>query len=199
MTDATLVMTKLDAVNQMLSSIGQSPINTLSGTLPKDATKAILSLDTVQREVLNAGWSFNTDNEYELTPDGNDNILIPSNAMFVDPTYGSKDYVMRWESGTAKLYNRDDHTFVIIEPVKCDIIWAYAFENVPQHARNYVYTRAARIFQTQIVGSQILFQYTAQIEADAWALFKRMEKRSKRYNINAYDPTVHRAFNPPRY
>lgn len=199
MTTPTAVMTKLDAVNQMLASIGQSPINTLSGTIPKDASKAVLALDTVLREVLTKGWSFNTDYDYLLNPDGNDNILIPSAAMWVDPEYQSNDYVIRWDSGVAKLYDREAQSFTITEPVKCRIIWAYDFEEIPQVARHYIAMRAGRIFQSQIVGSEILFQFTKLHEDEAFASFKRLEKRSKRYNLIGNDPTAHRHYNPVRF
>lgn len=199
MTTPTAVMTKLDAVNQMLASIGQSPINTLTGTIPKDASKAVLALDTVLREVLTKGWSFNTDYEYELTPDVNDNILIPSNAMWVDPEYQSNDYVMRWDAGTAKLYDRVNQTYTITQAVKCRIVWAYEFEQIPQVARHYIAMRAGRVFQSQIVGSDILFNFTQLHEQEAYAAFKRLEKRSKRYSMIANDPTAWRHFNPMRF
>lgn len=199
MTTPTAVMSKLDAVNQMLASIGQSPINTLTGSIPKDASKAVLALDTVLREVLTKGWSFNTDEDYVLNPDGNSNILIPANAMWLDPEYQFKDYVMRWDSGVAKLYDRKDHTFTITDEVKCRIVWSYAFEEIPQVARHYIAMRAGRIYQSQIVGSELLFQFTKLHEDEAYAAFKRLEKRSKRYNLIGNSSIAHRHYNTPRY
>ena len=52
--------TKIESVNTMLSTIGESPINTLTGTLPVDATLAINILDEVNREVQAQGWKFNS-------------------------------------------------------------------------------------------------------------------------------------------
>lgn len=199
MTIPTAVMTKLDAVNAMLASIGQSPINTLEGTIPQDASTAVLSLDTTLREVLTQGWSFNTDVDFELAPDGNKNILVPASAMWADPMDPTLDYVMRWEGGTPKLYDREKHTFTIEQPVKCRIIWSYDFESIPQVARHYVAMRAGRIFQSQIVGSQILFQFTELHEREAFAAFKRLEKRSKRYNTLKNSAAYIRHRNPVRY
>lgn len=199
MTTPTSPMTKLDAVNQMLASIGQAAINTLTGTLPKDASKAVLTLDTILREVLNRGWSFNTDFDYVLTPDGNNNLLVPANALWIDPEYQYQDYVVRWDSGVAKLYDRENQTFTITSEVKCRVIWAYDFEEIPQVFRHWIAMRAGRIFQSQIVGSEILFQFTSLHEQEAYASVKRMEKRSKRYNMIANDPTAFRHYNPIRY
>lgn len=198
MTTPTSVMTRLDAVNSLLASIGQSPINTLVSPIPKDAAQAEIVIDTVLREVLTLGWSFNTDKDYTLIPDGNNNILVPANAMFLDPESQAKDYVIRYENGVAKLYDRDNNTFTIESKVDCRIVWAFEFEEVPQPVRQYVTARAGRIFQSQIVGSQILYQYTAELEAEAYANFKRMERRQKKHNMIAGTAIASRLYNPTR-
>ena len=64
MTTPTAVMTELDAINQMLVSIGQAPVNTITSTGILDVETAKLSLDTVLREVLTRGWSFNADFDF---------------------------------------------------------------------------------------------------------------------------------------
>ena len=198
MTTPTAVMTEIDAINQMLVSIGQAPVNSITSTGILDVETAKLSLDTVLREVLTRGWSFNTDFDYPITPDGSDNILIPSNAMWVDPVNTSKDYVQRWESSVAKLYDRDARSFTITQEVDCNIIWAYEFTEIPQAARYYIALRAARIWQSQVIGSDILFKFTELHENEALAGLKRLENRTKRVNLVSGGATVSRRFNPPR-
>lgn len=202
MTTPTQAQTKLDAVNLMLASIGQSPVNTLTGTLPKDVQKAVYALDNALREVLTQGWSFNTDTEYEMTPDGTNRIAIPSNALSVDPTYGD-DYVPRYDSSAPAgmfLYDRTKRSFnEFATDVKADIIWAYEFEQIPQHARAYVALKAARKFQSGIMASAVLHQFTRDDESEAYATFRRIEKRQKNYNINKYSVAANRHMNPPRY
>lgn len=199
MTTATAVTSKLDAVNEMLASIGQSPINSLSGSIPKDAARAVTALDTCLRQFLTKGWSFNTDDNYTLTPDGSNNILVPAGAMHVDPIYETDDYVMRWDSGVAKLYDLEERTYTIDSPVDVKIIWSREFEEIPQHARSYVHMKAARKFQTQVVGSQILYAYTKEEEQEAQDVFKRIENRSKKRNMLRDNPTAWRHRNPIRY
>lgn len=199
MTTPTQAQTKLDAVNLMLASIGQSPVNTLSGSLPKDVSKAVVALDSALREVLTQGWSFNSDYEYEMTPNGSDLIAVPANALQIDPTYGN-DYVPRYnavEDGMY-LYNREDREFTFDNDVKVNIVWAYEFEQIPQHARQYIATKAARKFQTGIMASAILHQFTRDDESEAYATFRRVEKRQKNYNINKYSVAVQRHRNPTR-
>ncbi|MEW5249913.1 hypothetical protein [Microbulbifer discodermiae] len=199
MTVPTAVMTKLDAVNALLGSIGQSPVNTITGPLPSDAARAVLNVDTCLRDVLSKGWSFNTDTDYLLNPDVNGEILIPDNALWVDPVSQADDFVMRWEQNVPKLYDRRNRTFEIGRVAECNIIWGFNFEEIPQAARSYITARAGRIFQTNIVGSRLLYEYTQEVEREQYAAFKRMEKRSKRYNLIGDDPTAQRHYNPTRF
>ena len=201
MTTPTVAQTKLDAVNLMLASIGQSPVNTLTGTLPKDVNKAVVALDSALREVLTQGWSFNSDFEYEMTVDGTSRYAVPSNAVQIDPTYG-EDYVPRYDATAPAgmfLYDRDAKSFnEFTGDVRVNIVWLYEFEQIPQHARQYVATKAARKFQQGIMASAILHQFTRDDESEAYATFRRVEKRQKNFNINKYSVAVHRRRNPSR-
>lgn len=200
MTTPTQAQLKLDAVNLMLASIGQSPVNTLTGTLPVDVNKAVRALDSALREVLTQGWSFNTDYDYELVPDGTDRIAIPAAAMQVDPSHG-EDYTPRYDATAPAgmfLYNRDEQSFTFNRNIEVNIVWSYEFEQIPQHARQYVAMKAARKFQSGIMASAVLHQFTRDDEAEAYATFRRVEKRQKNYNINKYSVAFHRHRNPTR-
>lgn len=201
MTTPTAAITKLDAVNRMLASIGQSPVNTLSGTLPKDVNKAIRALDSALRDVLTRGWSFNSDTKYPLTPDGDGRIAVPSSASSIDPTFG-EDFTMRWDTGgtpALRLYDNDKRSFTdFTTDVKVDVIWLFEYEEIPQHARGYIAMKAGREFQTTIVGSQILYSFTKEMEEEARSIFRRIEKRNANYNVNRFSVAVHRRFNPRR-
>lgn len=201
MTTPTVAQTKLDAVNLMLASIGQSPVNTLTGTLPKDVNKAVTALDSALREVLTQGWSFNSDYNYEMTPDGTDRIAVPASSLQIDPTYG-QDLVPRYDSNAPAgmfMYDREKRSFnENLNDIKVNIVWAFEFEQIPQHARQYVATKSARKFQSGIMASAILHQFTRDDESEAYATFRRVEKRQKKYNINRHSDAVNRNRNPSR-
>jgi hypothetical protein len=149
---------------------------------------------------LTQGWSFNSDREYSLTPSGN-KIDVPASAAFIDPTYG-ENYTMRWDSsGTPalRLYDNDTRSFDEFEQdVKVDVIWFFEYEEVPQHVRQYVVNKAARKFQSGIMASQILYEFTREMETESYATFRRLELRQKDYNINTNSPGAHRRRNPRR-
>jgi hypothetical protein len=184
--------TELDAVNQMLLSIGQAPINTLATSGITDANVAHLILHNTSREVQSRGWNFNTDNDWPLTPDVNSKIAVPGNALAVDPEDQSLDYVQRVDPADAsmRLWDRKNLTFVIASPVKCEITWFFPFENLPQAARAYIATKAGRIFQAQSVGSQILYQYTKERELECLGELNRAEAASEDNNAFTADPNT---------
>jgi hypothetical protein len=175
--------TQLDAVNQMLLSIGQSPVNTLTVTGLKDVSFARLVLHNTSREVQSKGWHFNTDSEYPLTADVAGKVELPVNALAVDPCDRTKDYVERYEGAYRRFWDKDNHTFVISETVKVNIIWFYEFEQIPQTARAYIAHKAGRVFQASAVGSQILYQYTKEREFETLADLERVEARNSDTNL----------------
>ena len=62
------VSTELDAVNSILMSVGESPVNTLTVQSPEVAI-AQKTLRQVCREIQAEGWSYNTENEYPIDLD----------------------------------------------------------------------------------------------------------------------------------
>jgi Tail tubular protein len=186
MASPTIMLTALDAVNQMLASIGQAPLNTLSVSGITDASIAKLALDNTTREVQMNAWSFNTDYDYSLVPDVAGHILIPASALDVIPEDATKNYVERYNTltSTRMLYDTVNNTFTITDsPLKVSITWGFDFEQLPAVFRHYIATRASRIFQSQVIGSDILFKYTSQHEIEAFAFVKKHESRYKRRNI----------------
>lgn len=182
----TLLLTELDAVNTMLASIGQTPVNSLAVTGIRDVAIAQLALQNTTREVLNRGWNFNTDQCYDLAMNGSGEIELPSEVLDLDPTDRYQKFVMRDDSGTIKLWDKVNHTFTLstyhTSPVEVNITWAYEFDEIPNVLRNYIAIRAARIFQAQVLASDILFKFTSLMEQEAYADALKLEARSKDRN-----------------
>lgn len=158
-------MTELDAVNMMLISIGQTPVNTLEVSGIRDVAIAKTVLQNTAREILGRGWAFNRETNYELVPDISGHIVVPAQAFHLDPVNTTHQFVIRSNAGVLNLYDLTKKTFVIdINPLRVNVVWFYGFDEIPQYARNYIAVSAARRFQAYMVGSQVLFQYTSQDE-----------------------------------
>ena len=150
---ATLITptTELEAVNECLSNIGQTPVSTISGVIGVDASLALQLVRSINRELQQRGWYWNTEIDYPITPDSNGNLFLPSNCLSVDPAGidQDKDFVARGR----RLYDRRERTYVFTKSVKVEMVVGLPFEELPEAARRYIALRAARIFQNRTEGS----------------------------------------------
>ena len=58
---------ELQAINEILASVGQAPVTTFDQTNP-DVAIAYNTLKQVSREVQAEGWTFNQEYHYKFTP-----------------------------------------------------------------------------------------------------------------------------------
>jgi hypothetical protein len=178
----TTPTTELEAVNLMLSVIGESPISSLSDSSMVDAVLARQVLTEVSRTVQSKGWHFNTEKFYPLLPTVYEKeIKVPSNCLKVDTVSpdGEIDVVHRG----SRLYDRTNHTYKFDKGVKVDMVVFLPFNEIPEAARHYIAVRAARVFQARNVGAEALWQFTAQDERDALTTFKKAEGDTADHNI----------------
>lgn len=172
-------MTELDAVNSMLLSIGQAPVNTLEVAGIKDVSFARLTLHDVSRSVQTRGWFFNRDIRLPLPPAVDGVIALPANTLQVAGSDPDSGIVERG----GRLYDTRYHTDVFEKPVEVDLVRFLAFTDLPQAARNYIAARAGRVFQANIIGSQVIYAFTKEMELEALALLQQAETRSRRVNM----------------
>jgi len=177
--------TKLDAVNVMLSIIGEAAVNSLSSGL-LDAEMAETILDNITRSVQSTGWSFNEEIGYTLSPDSKGHLNLPANCVRVDLSQTESkyrnstfDYVQRG----SKLYDKINHTYVISDTVVVDMIVLLDFEELPEAARRFITIRASRSFQERVVGSDTLSSLTADDENTAWLDLLHAESDVNDHNI----------------
>jgi Tail tubular protein len=174
------LLTELEAVNVMLSVIGEAPVNTLEGAATVDVIQAKAVLQQVSREVQSVGWHFNTERDYPFLPDVNGEVVLAANMVLVDAdTEPDVDIAQRGN----KLYDRKNHTFQFKTGIKAEVIYLLAFEDLPQVARQFITIRASRIFQDRMVGSETLHGYTEMDEKKALADLKELEGDTGDYTI----------------
>ena len=193
MATVTTPTTELEAINTILSVIGESPISSTSEiSSVADAVTAQSILSEVSRQVQTKGWHFNSDKQITLSPDAySGEITVPPNCLRVDTSGNDRD-VDVVHRGT-RLYDRTKHTYKISKPLVVDMIVLLPFTELPQSARHYITIKAARIFQSRTVGSEALYQFTALDEKDALVDLKKAEGITGDYNILTGNPTVFRS------
>lgn len=165
--------TLLDAVNVLLATISEAPVTSIDSPQNASAATALNTLYNVSRRVQSAGWAFNTELNFKLTPDASGYLVLPENTLRAD-TVGQSETLDLVQRG-GKLYDRVNHTFVFTEPVYADLLVCLSFDDLPQAAKDYVTVRAARVFQAQQLGSNTVFQFTELDERDALVTLKDHE------------------------
>jgi hypothetical protein len=118
-------MTALDAVNEILGSIGEAPIESIADedALGADSLTALRYLYAKSRDLQEEGYYFNTENTVTITRDGNDKLPMPADALRVD-SEGSINVVQRG----GFLWNVDDNTFVFEDDMDCTVIRHLAWD-----------------------------------------------------------------------
>ena len=184
------VSTELDAVNSILMSVGESPVNTLTVQSPEVAI-AQATLRQVCREVQAEGWKFNTETEYPITLDTNDQCIVPNNVLQIDINHfkhlNDYDVIRKDDNGVTKLYDLIKHQFEFEntseDKLYCDIIWMIDFENIPQVFKDYITIRASRIASNRMVNNPQAAELIANDETLARALVLEYDTNQGDYNI----------------
>lgn len=157
--------TQLQAINVMLTSIGQAPITGLDSSNPEIAS-ATLILDTVREEVLGEGWNFNSEKGYVITADSNGEIIVPGGILNLSVNQEDNRFRFRAVQRDGKLYDTLSHSFNwgVGVAISCDVVWDFAFRDLPSVFQTYVVQRAARVFSGRVIGSEKMVSFNSQDE-----------------------------------
>lgn len=173
-TDTTL----LQAVNTMLSCIGEAPVNTLDSGVPTDAVIAQSILDETSREVQSRGWWFNTMKGLSMVRQASGKIAVPSNYVTID--HAEMDIVKRG----GFVYDLAKNTDVFekdIEDVEAIIL--LDFTDIPEPVRRYVVMRSSRAFFERMVGDANRAAMLQSEEAQAYLSLLQYDSDQADMNI----------------
>lgn len=184
--------TELDAVNVLLDALGEAPVNSLTGTLPLDASDARQRIHETSRETQNRGWHWNTE-IYTLSPDAEGHILLPENVLSVKATSRYVDVIDRGGKLFDKTHNNNSYTF--ISPVEVQLIMFLRFELMPEMARRYVTLRASRVFVQRDLSDQQRANETTTDEREAMARLESEDMRTLRLNAGTGSMALYETLN----
>jgi len=182
-----LATTELEAVNTMLTTIGESPVNTISESTA-DTRIAYIILGEVNRATQIRGWHWNTESDVTLTPDGTTKeITLGTDVVRVDVDERRYTNVNVIQRGL-KLYDKKNHTYQFSEPVKAEVVYLRSFSEMPEQARYYIIVRSARLFQQRMIGDATGSAFSAEEETTAFLALQNAEDETADYNIlDQYD------------
>lgn len=171
--------TELDAVNEVLRSVNQGRITSLTGTLPKHADVALDILRSVSRDMQEEGHHFNTTAELDLLVNQDGEIEVPSDTLRVDST-GSTD--IAWREG--KLFNVEDQTFTFEDAEAVTLVTHLPWASLPQYARRYFTSLACeRMIAVYPGADQVTMRMVDRNLARSQAAFVQAELEVGDYNL----------------
>ena len=178
MTPTESMKIKVAAINIMLQQINELPIETLRDLdSVYEARIAETVLLEITKDVLAQGWNFNTDENWDFQPDTTGQINLPVNVL--DITADNGNVIMRdWA-----LFNRDQKTFMFTEVQECTVIWDMDFNTLTHPLRKYITVRAARIYQTRMIGDADGYGFTKKEEIEAKTSAEVSDDRTARYTM----------------
>jgi hypothetical protein len=170
---------ELQAVNEILASIGQAPVTTIEAqtityedgstveaVINPEVAIAYETLQQVSREVQAEGWTFNREVEYPLTPTSNGYLEMTGSMLQIDlsDTVANNNYDTVIRNG--RLYDKIGHTDVwdTTKTYEVDVVWYYDFADLPQVFRDYITARASTRCAIRLVGDVNLTQALASFE-----------------------------------
>ncbi|MBC8435463.1 MAG: hypothetical protein H8D84_00620 [Proteobacteria bacterium] len=176
--------TELEAVNTILSTIGEAPLSTLTGSLPVDGTTAKNILNEISREVQSAGWHFNSHYKVDLTRDADNKVPVGTDVLRVELNNkydkSSYDVVQRG----SYLYNLAKNSETFDQDFTDNtIVYILDFSKLPEQARRYITIRSARVFHDRTLGANTIHKFSSEDEARSLAVMRQAEAHTGDHTI----------------
>lgn len=195
--DITQPMTELEAVNVMLNNIGVRAVESFdTEDVTPEAEEAYNVLMTTLQEIQSKGWHFNTERDYTLLPDVNQQIQLPAATLRVDSVRYSKpiNVVQRG----LRLYNGDRHQYEfeaedldVNGELHADLVISLTWDCVPHYIKWYATVKAARRFANNKLATGVAVQLSKIDEDEAQIAAKNGDSinddASLKVNPHVYD------------
>ena len=177
--------TILEAVNVLLTNIGEQPVDNLDNEQILDARIAEETLVEFAKEGQQRGWSWNTEFAYPFQKDETTKeINVPENVVRFSPDpycYGRR-YIQRGQ----RVYDQLNRTYKFddtVTEIQADVVWFLSWNECPEAFNRWTTIRAARVFSDRTMTNEALFKYTSKDEEDAKAELDRIEHEIERPNM----------------
>ena len=175
----------LEAVNEIISSVGSPPINSLSNITNVDGIDALRMLNKTSRRIQSTGWEWNRQDSVTFLPDTTTGkIAYPNDiikAVATNRLIRKDGYFFDLDANT----DRFTSSITITELVR-----EIAFNDLPEAARDYITAVTTRDFQRIKVGSVEADQAIAQREAEALVRLNALEIDMGQFNLYENNETI---------
>lgn len=179
----TSVVSFLDAINRLITSVGSDPVTTTDPSVDSDIAIAINFLTQKNIEIQSYGWAWNSDEKRLLPLNVDGTISVPGNTLNINAAYWAdtgKPMLVSQNGGL--LYDLVNETTVFSAPVQVDIIYRFDWDSLPQPFKNLITAEACFGFQATKQGAGIVAQVGQRDIQRAWATCEHAEAQVRPAN-----------------
>ena len=195
---ATFSQTELNAVNDVLGAIGQSPVTTLEFNNP-EVFLVYQLLQQVLTDTLSEGWTFNTDRGIEYTPNQDNQITIPPYVLLIDGTGEDVDRTTDLVNRGGFLYDKNKHSSRFDGPVKVNQTILIGLDRLPVPFYRYIVAQASVRAASELVNSTDLYKLLTQTSSQLRASLVEYECNTGDYSyFGTPQGTAYRPYSPYR-
>jgi len=174
--------TELQAINTMLSFIGEAPVSSITGNIGTDVAVAKNILDETSMSVQSQGWFFNREFEITMARDTSNKVPLDSNCVQVEAS-APYQYLYQYTIRNGYLYDLKNKTDVFTSDPQVDKVLVQQFEHIPEYARRYIVVKASRRFAARYIGASELVKLANLDEQEAHVAFEAADSRAMDANI----------------
>ena len=143
------MLSELDVVNEMLSTLGEAPLNELDDEHPLvPAARRIIRIASYRIQA--EAWWFNQETVTLIHDPNTGEVLVPSDAIRVDPSDRSWNLIQRGR----RLYDPQNATYKINEPVPSVLVRNVPFDDIPPSVQHVVSLTAQVEFNKSYDGDE---------------------------------------------
>ena len=171
------MFTKLEIINEMLSSTGARPLLAESNRHPL-YMKAERKLVRVTQTVLALSLWFNTEVRV-LEPQTTGEIQVPINCIKADATDRSWNITLRGN----RIYCLNAASYKLNKPIRLRMAFNLEWEEIPTVAQDYIRARAVYEFYLDEGGADPKLANYRTERNEAWSAMYREHIRSSKFNM----------------
>lgn len=177
---------ELEAVNDILAAIGESPVSTLEGDANTDVVSARRILHKINRREQSKGWTFNIDEEASLSPDTFSKLIpfMPNYLRVVSA--GGTPYINRG----GYVYDRTARTDRFESPITVQLVSLMEFNEMPEVFKAYIVAKAAKEFNISFFGAPEIDTVLSNELIDLQQAVMEYELDYGAYNAFTSDPFI---------
>lgn len=177
---ATADLSRLEMCREILLANGIELANVLDTGGASDMAKAEEFLEQAGRDAqMEHQWAFHENLEYEIEPDGNDEILVPAGTVLIRAEGALTDKVYAQRGN--KIVNITDGETTFETSQKLRVYLRYEVDCIPPHVRLWCMRRAALLL-CEFRGGGPRYNLLYMAERKAWANALRVDNDIRRTN-----------------